>query len=187
MSNQAPAPPHHHGPPRVRFCSGCAAPLERRSVEGKLLPTCPRCGQVVYADPKVAAGTIIEDAGRVLLLRRAISPARGLWTFPGGYVDRGEPVPEAAAREAREEAGVTVTVDALLGVYSARDVPVVPIVYCARVASGTAQPGPEALELRWAEPESIPWEELAFPSTAAALSDWRRAAGCAAATDLLPR
>ena len=101
-------------------------------------------------------------------------PARGLWTFPGGYVDRGEPVPEAAAREAREEAGVTVTVCELLGVYSARDVPVVLIVYRARIAGGTARPGPEALELRWVEPESIPWEELAFPSTAAALTDWRR-------------
>ena len=173
MSDQPPVPAHHHGPPRVRFCSGCAAPLERRSVEGRTLPVCPRCGQVVYADPKVAAGTIIEDAGRVLLLRRAISPARGLWTFPGGYVDRGEPVPEAAAREAHEEAGVRVALGSLLGVYSARGVPVVLIVYRARVAAGTPRPGPEALELRWVAPEGIPWEELAFPSTAVALTDWR--------------
>ena len=165
---------HHHGAPRVRFCSGCAAPLERRSVEGKMLPVCPRCGQVVYADPKLAAGTVIEDGGRILLLRRAISPARGLWTFPGGYVDRGEPVAEAAAREAHEEAGVTVTVGELLGVYSARGVPVVLIVYRARIKAGTPQAGPEALELRWVEPESIPWEGLAFPSTATALTDWRR-------------
>ena len=166
-------PVHHHGPPRVRFCSGCAAQLERRSVEGKTLPVCPRCGQVVYADPKVAAGTIIEDAGRILLLRRAISPARGLWTFPGGYVDRGEPVPEAAAREAHEEAGVTVAVDYLHGVYSARGVAVVLIVYRARIAAGTPHAGPEALEVRWFDPEAIPWQELAFPSTAAALADWR--------------
>lgn len=175
MSDQPPihVPAHHHGPPLVRFCSGCAAPLQRRTVEGKVLPVCPRCGQVVYADPKVAAGAIIEDGGRVLLLRRAISPARGLWTFPGGYVDRGEPVPEAAAREAHEEAGVTVALGALLGVYSARGVPVVLIVYRALVAEGTPRAGPEALELRWVEPEDIPWEELAFPSTAEALTDWR--------------
>ena len=69
---------------------------------------------------------------------------------------------------------VTVAVGELLGVYSARDVPVVLIVYRARDRVGTARPGPEALELRWAEPESIPWEELAFPSTATALNDWRR-------------
>ena len=175
MSEQPPVhvQPHHHGPPVVRFCSGCTAPLERRRVEGKVLPVCPRCGQVVYADPKVAAGAIIEHAGRILLLRRACSPARGLWTFPGGYVDRGEPVPEAAAREAHEEAGVTVAVGELLGVYSARDVAVVLIVYRARLVSGTPHAGAEALEVRWVQPEHLPWDELAFPSTAAALTDWR--------------
>ena len=178
MSDQPPVhvQPHHHGPPVVRFCSGCTAPLKRRRVEGKVLPVCPRCGQVVYADPKVAAGAVIEDAGRVLLLRRAISPGRGLWTFPGGYVDRGEPVPEAAAREAHEEAGVTLAVGNLLGVYSARGVAVVLIVYRARISSGTPRAGAEALEVRWMEPEHIPWDDLAFPSTAAALTDWRSGA-----------
>ena len=88
-------------------------------------------------------------------------------------MDRGEPVPEAAAREAREEAGVTVAVGDLLGVYSARGVAVVLIVYRARIKEGTPQAGPEALELRWVEPEAIPWRELAFPSTASALTDWR--------------
>lgn len=54
----------HHGAPAARFCSRCAAPLVRREVEGKRLPVCPRCGWVVYADPKVAAGTIIEAGDR---------------------------------------------------------------------------------------------------------------------------
>lgn len=173
MSDQPPTHTHvhHHGAP-ARFCSRCAEPLVRRPVEGKTLPVCPRCGWVVYADPKVAAATIIEERGRVLLLRRAIEPARGRWTFPGGYVDRGEPVPEAAAREAFEEAGVEVAVGGLLGVYSRRGEPVVLIVYRARVTAGQPRPGAEALEVRWAVPEEIPWTELAFPSTAAALTDW---------------
>ncbi len=174
MSDQ----PHahtHHGASALRFCSRCAAPLVRREVEGRTLPVCPRCGAVVYADPKVAAGTIIEAGGRVLLLRRGIEPARDRWTFPGGYVDRGEPVPEAAAREACEETGVEVAVGDLLGVYSRRGDPVVLVVYCAHVTAGEPRIGPEALELCWVEPERIPWEKLAFPSTAAALTDWRRA------------
>ena len=158
----------------MRFCNRCAAPMVPRRVEGKTLPTCPRCGWVVYADPKVAAGAIIEADGRVLLLRRGIEPARGRWTFPGGYVDRGEPVPAAAAREAHEETGVRVAVGELLGVYSRRGDPVVLIVYRARVTAGEPRLGPETLELRWVEPEGIPWDELAFPTTAAALTDWRR-------------
>lgn len=174
MSDQPHTHTHHHGAPADRFCSRCAAPLVRRAVEGKPLPACPACGWVVYADPKVAAGTIIERGGRVLLLRRAIEPARGGWTFPGGYVDRGEPVPEAAAREAYEEAGVRVAVGGLLGVYSRRGEAVVLIVYRAQVTAGEPRPGAEALEVRWVTPEEIPWAELAFPSTAAALTDWRR-------------
>ena len=165
-------PEDHHDSGAVKFCDRCATPLERRAVEGKNLPVCPRCGFVVYADPKLAAGAIIERHGRVLLLRRAIHPARGRWTFPGGYVDRGEPVPDAAAREAYEETGVRIAVGALLGVYSARGNPVVLIVYRARLAAGRPRPGPEAQELRWVTAAQIPWPELAFPSTAAALADW---------------
>ena len=82
-------------------------------------------------------------------------------------------MPEAAAREAHEEVGVTVAVGDLLGVYSARDVAVVLIVYRARLVSGTPHAGAEALEVRWVQPEHLPWDELAFPSTAAALTDWR--------------
>ena len=68
---------------------------------------------------------------------------------------------------------MTVAVGDLLGVYSARDVAVVLVVYRARIASGTPRAGAEALEVRWVEPDNIPWDELAFPSTAAALTDWR--------------
>jgi 8-oxo-dGTP diphosphatase len=65
--------------------------------------TCPACDFVQYLDPKVAVGTIIRaDDGRLVLVRRAIEPGYGLWVFPGGYVDRGEHIVEAAVREARE-------------------------------------------------------------------------------------
>ena len=60
-----------------------------------------------YLDPKVAVGTIISTGdGRLVLVRRAIEPGYGLWVFPGGYVDRGEQIIEAAVREAREESGL---------------------------------------------------------------------------------
>ncbi len=59
-----------------------------------------------YLDPKVAVGTVIRsnDGRRIVLVRRAIEPGYGKWVFPGGYVDRGEDIREAAIREAREEA-----------------------------------------------------------------------------------
>ncbi len=68
------------------------------------------------------------DAGKVLLLRRGNWPALGKWTFPGGYVDFGENAAEAAIRETREEVGMRVEPDGLLGVFSDQKSPALTIV-----------------------------------------------------------
>ena len=163
----------HADGPATRFCAACAAPLTTRCVDGRERPACGRCGAVVYLDPKVAAGAIVVDGGgRLALVRRAISPARGKWTFPGGYVDRGEPVDRAAVRETWEETGLRVRVDRLHGVFSYPGVTVVLIVYTAAVTGGALAAGPECQEAAWVEPAAIPWAELAFPSTADALRSW---------------
>jgi ADP-ribose pyrophosphatase YjhB (NUDIX family) len=73
---------------------------------------------VVYYDPKVAATCIVERQGKVLMIRRGIQPGMGLWSIPGGYVDRGEVVEEAAAREVTEETGLEVEVERLVGLFS---------------------------------------------------------------------
>jgi len=79
---------------------------------------CNACGFVFFLDPKVAVGTIVPLDGRILLVKRAIEPAYGKWVFPGGFVDRGERVEEAAIRETREESNLLVRVARLLNVYS---------------------------------------------------------------------
>ena len=162
---------HAHGS-ATRFCAACAGPLTSRHIDGRQRPVCEHCGAVVYLDPKVAAGAIVEHAGRIALIKRAISPARGKWTFPGGYVDRGEPVDRAAVRETWEEACLRVRVEALHGVFSYPDVPVVLIVYLASVTGGELAPGPECEAAVWVQPAAIPWPELAFPSTGDALRAW---------------
>ncbi len=161
-------------PDRVRFCPLCGARFRRCPLppEGKLEMVCSGCGFVYYLGQKVVAGTIPLEDGRVLLTRRAIHPAHGKWTFPGGYVEWGEPVQSAAIRETYEETGLTVDLGDLVGVYSYPATPVVIVVYEARVSGGTLTPCHENDRVEWVGLEAIPWEDLAFPSTVAALRDF---------------
>lgn len=174
MSDGPPHPPHRHlTPETVRFCPLCGSGLERRPVGPDRRPemVCGGCEFVYYLDQKVVAGTVPMQDGRILLTRRAIHPAHGKWTFPGGYVDWGESVDAAALRETREETGLTVELGGLVGVYSYERSPVVIVVYEARVLGGTLTLCHENDRLEWVTPAEIPWEELAFPSTMEALRD----------------
>lgn len=158
-----------------RFCPACAGPLELRLLKRgePERHVCTRCGQVVYQDPKVAVGTIISTGdSRIVLVRRAIEPGYGKWVFPGGYVDRGEEVAAAAIREAKEEAGLDIRLDALLNIYSYAGRPLVVIVYAATSLGGALCPDDECLEARLFSASEIPWDELAFQSTTEGLRDY---------------
>jgi ADP-ribose pyrophosphatase YjhB (NUDIX family) len=159
-----------------RFCPRCAGALEERNLKNgepsRLV--CAGCGFVFYLDPKVAACTISMMDGGIVLLRRSIEPQAGKWVFPGGFVDRGEPVHMAAMRETVEEVGLKVALTGILDVYSFPDSPVVVIVYAAEVLAGTPEACDECDEVRVFPPEQIPWDDLAFPSTRAALRDYVR-------------
>jgi ADP-ribose pyrophosphatase YjhB (NUDIX family) len=152
----------------VRFCPRCAAQatvLAPRSLQ------CASCGYQALFGPDPVAAAIPRDAeGRIWLLRRALHAGAGLWTFPGGYVELGESVEDAARRETREEMEIDVELGALVGVYSRESERVVLVVFDAK-ALGVPRETEEASEVRAFAPEDLPWEELAFWSTTRALRD----------------
>ena len=158
-----------------RFCPRCGGPLERRlikSSEPERL-VCTQCGFVFYLDPKIAVGTIIRaTSGAIVLVRRAIEPGYGKWVFPGGYVDRGEPLTVAAVREAREECGLDVRLDGLVNIYSYPGRAPVIVVYAATALGGTLCVDDEGLETAEFEATAIPWDNLAFRSTSEGLRDY---------------
>ena len=140
MSADPAHPPHTHlTPDTIRFCPLCGAGLARQPIGPEKRPemVCPGCSFIYYVNQKVVAGTIPWQDGRLLLTRRAITPALGKWTFPGGYVDWGETVDAGALRETWEETGLTVELGGLVGVYSYASAPVVIVVYEAIVTGGT--------------------------------------------------
>jgi 8-oxo-dGTP diphosphatase len=160
-------------PDSIRFCPLCGAGLKRQAVppDHHDQAVCSSCSFVYYLNPKVVGATIPALENRVLLTRRTISPGHGLWTFPGGFVDFDETVTGAAVRETREETGLEVELDGLLGVYTYPAAPVI-VVYRARVLGGTITPCAENDLVEWFAPAAIPWDRLAFRSTAEALRDW---------------
>ena len=112
-------------------------------MEGYQRPVCPACGWTYYEDPKVAVAVLIGRDGRILLNRRAIQPGLGKWSFPSGYVNRGEVLEAAAAREVQEETGLEVQIRSLFGVYSERGNAVILVVYTADATVGSRRPAPK--------------------------------------------
>jgi len=165
----------HQHPHNVRFCGLCGGTLRLREVlpDRRRFKVCDACGYVDFPGPKLVAGCLVIEAGKVLLLRRGIMPQIGKWTFPGGYVDLGETPTQAALRETIEEVGMTVTLDRLLGLYADPAHPIAAVaVYLA--TPGTNPPGvsEEATEVCYFAPDEIPWDDLAFHTTHASLIDW---------------
>lgn len=151
------------------YCPVCGTALTVGAGPGGR-PACPNCGFVRYDNPKVATGVVAELDGQILLVRRNHEPMLGRWSFPSGFVDAGEVVPEAAVREVREEAGVEVRIDRLLGVYSHPGDSVVFIAYSGTVVAGTPAAGDEAFEVGLFPPEALP--ELAFRHDDAIVTAW---------------
>lgn len=132
---------------------------------------CPD-GHVTWRNPRIVVGTLPIRAGRVYLARRAIEPAHGRWTYPGGFLEVGESAQEGARRETEEETELRVDVGRLIGVYSRPHVGIVTIVFAADVVGGRPEPASETSEVRDFGPDEIPWDELAFTTAESALRDW---------------
>lgn len=156
-----------------RFCPACGRPVESRMLEEDHRPrlVCPE-GHVTWRNPRIVVATIPVDGGRVYLARRAIEPALGRWTCPGGFLELGEAAQEGARRETEEETELRVEIGRLVGVYSRPHAGVVTIIYEATVVGGSPEPAAETSEVRAFTPDEIPWAELAFSTVESGLRDW---------------
>jgi ADP-ribose pyrophosphatase YjhB (NUDIX family) len=154
-----------------QHCAACGSLTEERDVEGRVRPVCTACGQIAYLDPKLAVAVLIARDGRLLLGKRGPGTREpGKWSFPAGFVERGEPVERAAAREAREETGLDVVVGDLVGLYSSEGETVVLAVYEASSAVGEPRAGDDLVQVGWFAFSDLP--ELAFPRDQRILDEW---------------
>jgi 8-oxo-dGTP diphosphatase len=157
----------------LNYCPRCGHALEDREAFERVRRFCPACETIVFRDHKVAAGVLVEHDGKVLLVRRRLSPRKGMWTFPAGFVDFGEDPAEAAVREGREETGLEVEIAGLLDVIAGREhergADIV-IVYYARLVSGEPRAADDVDRVAFFAPDQLP--PLAFRATRIALTKW---------------
>ncbi|HZS00977.1 MAG TPA: NUDIX hydrolase [Chloroflexota bacterium] len=178
MDNEQPrfyfANNHRH----YRYCPHCATPLETVLEGLRPRPSCANCGFVQYLNPPLAATILLPRGDRVLMARRTIEPRRGYWTLPGGYVELGESAEEAVVREAKEEVGVDVRVERLLGLHSGAPSAVAVALFLGSIVRGEPEPLHEVDQVGFFAVHELP--EIAFWSTHWALDRW-------AAEQRLPR
>lgn len=135
--------------------------------------------------PTLAASAAVFRDGRVLLAKRGFAPGLGLWSLPGGRVEPGETLAEAAVREVMEEVGVRAEVVAVAAAldFISRDSDgalashFVVVAHAALWRAGEPEPGPEATEVGW-----FPPTEVAGLATTRGLADVVQRAAC-----LLPK
>ncbi len=148
----------------MNFCSLCGHTVELKVPQGDTLVrhVCTNCDVVHYRNPKIVAGCIVSCEQKILLCRRAIKPRYGRWTIPAGFMELGETVQGAAARETLEEACADAVIDEIFAVYNIPSVSQVYVIFRAHLTEPKFAPGEESLETELFSEQDIPWDDLAF-------------------------
>jgi len=157
----------------ARYCPYCATRLVQADDHGVMRPTCPACGFIAYRNPAPAVGVILERDEHIVLVRRRFEPMAGLWSLPAGFMEYGESPEATAVRETLEETGLEIELTGLQNAYRAgadTGVPVLLLVYRARLIGGNLVAGDDADDAGWFAAQARP--ELAFRSHRRALREF---------------
>ena len=154
----------------VKYCSSCANEMILKPFENTNRFFCTNCDRMEFIDPKVVTGVLFTIESEILLIKRNLEPQRGKWTFPAGFVDRGEKVEDAAIREVFEETGYIVELDKLVGVYSQKEDPIILIVYSGYTVGGERTDNLEVQSIQTFPLDKLPI--LAFKRDEKIIHEW---------------
>ena len=148
----------------IRYCWECGEKAEERYADGRIRKVCISCGMILYENPFPTTAALVENADQELLLvRRAVRPAKGHWCLPGGFLELGETPEDGVLRELKEETNLDGEINGLVGVQpSLYGVwgDVVVIGFAVQTNGGVIRPGDDAAEVRYFPRDDLP--RLAF-------------------------
>ena len=127
---------------------------------------CEHCNDAIYENPIPATCiVVVDDRERVLLVKRNVPPKEGFWCLPGGFIELGETLEQAALRELEEETGLNGKIEMLLGATanpSAQYDTVLMVGYLVKNFSGDLKAGDDASDVAYFQLSELP--EVAFES-----------------------
>jgi len=161
-----------------RFCPWCGEPLEPKQLDGCQRMSCRTngCGFIFYQNPVPAAGAIIVENDRVLLVKRAHTPKVNWWCIPAGFMEWKEHPSDTAVREIKEETGLDIRLTSFFDVYTGYDDPrvnAVLMLYQAEIVGGAMHASDDALDVRFFPLDKLP-DKIAFEAHVRALADFNR-------------
>jgi 8-oxo-dGTP diphosphatase len=149
-----------------RFCPLCGKRLEHISSEGRMRLYCGQCDRILYENPVPAtAAVLLDDEDSLLLVKRAMEPARGEWCLPGGFVELDESPEQGVLRELQEETGLEGKVEQLIEVVPEESPlygPLIIIGYQVSAHGGRLRAGDDAAAVQYFSLKNRP--PLAFDS-----------------------
>jgi 8-oxo-dGTP diphosphatase len=156
---------------KAAYCSQCGGPVEERTVGDRTREVCATCDTIFYQNPLPAAGALVLDEDRrVLLVKRKYPPNEGQWCLPIGFAEMGETIASAALRELFEETGVAgrilrlIDADSWSGKFYGD---LLVVTFEVEKIGGEERPGDDAAEVQYFPIDRLP--VLAFPSNEKAI------------------
>jgi ADP-ribose pyrophosphatase YjhB (NUDIX family) len=151
----------------VSHCRECGSRLTRAVPDGDNAERelCPACGYVDYENPRILTTCMVHEGNRLLWIRRAQPPDAGKWAIPGGFVECGENLQEAASREVEEETGVRLDPWSM-SLYGIGSLPLIGQVYVTFRAPLQGQRfhcTEEAVDVALFAASELDWADVAYP------------------------
>ena len=142
------------------YCPICTTPLQMGIIAGKRRKYCPKCDFIDYKNPLPVAVAVTVKNKRFLLVKRGMSPKKGTWGSPSGFIEIGETPEEACLRELKEETGMSGEIVKLIGVARRDDKEIygdmLVVKYLVKPKSGKLTPGDEVEGVKFFEIAELP-------------------------------